>query len=120
MLKQFLIVWLGGGIGSMLRYAIYLLIKPGFFPFATLMVNISGSLFLGFIMGVSMKQTDLDNNWKLFLTTGLSGGFTTFSAFSFENLQLIQNGKPLIAFLYIVLSVTISLLAAFLGYKIAL
>jgi len=117
MLKQFIIVGLGGGIGSILRYAAYLISKPGNFPYATLLINISGSLLIGLIMGLAARHT-FPGDLKLFLAAGICGGFTTFSAFSYENLQLIQSGKIMTALLYIVLSVTLGLGGAWLGYKL--
>lgn len=115
MLKQIIIVGLGGAIGSMFRYAMYFISKQESFPIATLLINIAGGFLIGVIMGLSLRQ----NNWTLFLATGICGGFTTFSAFSFENLQLIQNGKITTALLYISLSILLGITATWLGYKLA-
>ena len=105
MLKNLLLVGLGGSIGSMARYAASLLIRSKSFPFATLSVNVIGSFIIGLVFALSIKEAALSNNWKLFLATGICGGFTTFSAFSVENMELLQNGKNGMALTYIMLSI---------------
>ena len=118
MLKNFLLVGLGGAIGSMLRYAISLLVTVKQFPYSTFIVNIAGSFIIGAVLALSLKNDMFSNNWKIFLATGICGGFTTFSAFSFENLLLLQNGKIFLSLLYITGSVVAGIAAAWLGYKI--
>ena len=104
MIKNLFIVGLGGGIGSMIRYAASLLMNTKLFPYATFSVNIIGSFIIGLVFALSIKETGITNNWKLFLSTGICGGFTTFSAFSLENMGLLQSGKIGLAFIYIALS----------------
>ncbi len=118
MLKNFLLVGLGGGIGSMLRYAISLLFTSRYFPYSTLAVNICGSFVIGMVLGMSLKSEYFLGNWKLFLATGICGGFTTFSSFSAENMELLQTGKTVLAFTYIAASVVLGIIAAWLGYKL--
>jgi fluoride exporter len=118
MFKNFLLVGLGGALGSMLRYAAYLFITTKHLPAATFAVNIVGSFIIGWVLALSLKDGNFLNNWKLFLATGICGGFTTFSAFSAENVALLQNGKYLIALLYIMLSIVLGIAAAWLGYNI--
>ena len=118
MLKNFLLVGLGGGIGSMLRYAASLLVTSRFFPYSTLAVNIIGSFVIGLVLGVSVKNEYFLNNWKLFLAVGICGGFTTFSSFSAENMELLQTGKTITALIYIAASVVLGIVAAWLGYKL--
>jgi fluoride exporter len=118
MLKNFLLVGLGGALGSMLRYTAYLFITAKHFPAATLLVNIAGSFIIGWVLALSVKDETFLNNWKLFLATGICGGFTTFSAFSAENMALLQNGKHIVALLYIALSIVLGIGAALLGYNI--
>jgi fluoride exporter len=118
MFKNFLLVGLGGALGSMLRYAAYLFITTKYFPAATLAVNILGSFIIGLVLALSVKDETFLNNWKLFLATGICGGFTTFSAFSAENVALLQNEKYFIALLYIVLSIVLGIGAACLGFKL--
>lgn len=120
MLKNLLLVGLGGSIGSMARYAASLLIRSKSFPFATLSVNVIGSFIIGLVFALSIKEAALSNNWKLFLATGICGGFTTFSAFSVENMELLQNGKTGMALTYIMLSIVLGILATFLGYQLIL
>ena len=118
MLKNFLLVGLGGGIGSMLRYATSLMITSRYFPYATLAVNICGSFVIGLVLAMSVKNEQFLNNWKLFLAVGICGGFTTFSSFSAENMELLQNGKAMSAFIYIAASVIFGIVAAWLGFKL--
>jgi fluoride exporter len=120
MIKNLLLVGLGGSIGSMVRYAASLLIRSKLFPYATLSVNIIGSFIIGLVFAMSIKEEGLSNNWKLFLATGICGGFTTFSAFSLENMGLLQSGKIGIALTYIILSVVLGIAATFVGYQLAI
>lgn len=116
MLKNFLLIGIGGAAGSMLRYTAALIISNRNFPYSTFAVNIIGSFIIGIVMAFSLKNANFQNNWQLLLATGLCGGFTTFSAFTFENLQLMQNGRYLISILYISGSLIAGMLAVWLGY----
>ena len=118
MIKNLLLVGLGGGIGSMLRYATGVLINTKYFPWSTLTVNIIGSFIIGVVFAISVKDESFLNNWKIFVATGICGGFTTFSAFSLENLNLLQSGKYSMAAIYIIVSIVLGIVAAFAGYKI--
>ncbi len=118
MFKNLLLVGLGGSIGSMMRYTAWYFFRSVNFPGATLFVNIMGSLAIGMLIGLSMKDVNFSNNWKLFFVTGICGGFTTFSAFSIENLQLLQTGKYTLALLYVCCSIIFGIAAAWLGYKL--
>ncbi len=102
----------------MLRYGTGLLIHTKLFPYATLAVNITGSFIIGVVFALSIKEETFSNNWKLFLATGICGGFTTFSAFSLENVGLLQSGKYGMALTYIGLSVMLGITATFLGYQL--
>ena len=112
------IVFLGAGAGGMLRHAVNTLslrlAGPGF-PWGTLLVNVVGSLLMGLIAGWFAFRGEGSQTWRLFLTTGVLGGFTTFSAFSLDAALLYERGAwgPL-AF-YVIGSVVISLLALFAG-----
>ncbi|HQW83528.1 MAG TPA: fluoride efflux transporter CrcB [Ferruginibacter sp.] len=116
MIKDILFIGLGGAVGSVLRYASSLMLSTKQFPFATLFVNIIGSFIIGVVFAISIRNEVFSNNWKLFLATGLCGGFTTFSAFSLENMGLIQSGKYGLALTYIMLSIILGISATFFGY----
>jgi fluoride exporter len=121
MIRNILLVGLGGAIGSVARYlsqrwASYL--YPHHFPWGTFAVNILGCLLIGIFWGLSFRSFATNENWKLFLMTGLCGGFTTFSAFTLEAVGLLKENKTGLFFLYIAGSVLIGLLATWLGMKL--
>ena len=116
LLRNFLLVGAGGMVGSMLRYACYLLIRPGSFPLATFTVNIIGSLLIGLLIGYGSRFPSQDV--QLLLATGLCGGFTTFSALSADSLRLLNEGKTGLFILYIILSILFGILATYIGYKL--
>jgi CrcB protein len=118
MLKNLFIIGAGGAIGSMLRYLTGYIIGSRSFPLPTLLVNAIGSFIIGIVIAFSLKNESFANNWKLFLATGICGGFTTFSAFSLENLQLLQNGKFFLCAFYITASVLLGIVTAWLGFKL--
>jgi fluoride exporter len=118
MLKNYLLVGLGGAVGSILRYTFSILFVSKNFPINTIIVNVLGSFAIGAIFAFSNKDQNFLLNWKLFLATGLCGGFTTFSAFSIENIQLLQAHKYLHCLFYISASVILGIAAAFTGYKL--
>jgi CrcB protein len=120
MFKNFLLVGFGGALGSMLRYGLGILLGVRSFPITTLFINIIGSFVIGIIIGLSLESESFNLNWKPLLATGLCGGFTTFSAFSIENIQLIQQGKFLLSGAYILLSIILGITAAWLGYELIL
>ena len=117
MVKQFFLVGLGGALGSMFRYACNIFIVQKNFPFTTLLVNVFGSFIIGIVLAFCLKNELFANNWKLFLATGICGGFTTFSTFSVENLQLIENQKWALLCLYVLSSIVLGIAAVFLGFK---
>jgi fluoride exporter len=118
MIQQFLLVGLGGAAGSMLRYGCNIAIAAKNFPLSTVIVNIVGSFVIGLILALSIKSEGFSQNWKLLLSTGVCGGFTTFSAFSADSLVLLQQGKYNAAAIYILISVLLSIAAVWLGLKI--
>jgi fluoride exporter len=115
MLNNLLLVGLGGAIGSMLRYLLQKNLSSGF-PYGTLAVNVSGCLLIGLLWGVFSK--DLDQQRRLLLVTGFCGGFTTFSAFTQEGIQMLMENRWVIFVLYTALSVVLGLGATYFGYKI--
>ncbi len=111
---------LGGGIGAVIRYAVVLLsqnIFSGNFPWATLIINLSGSFLVGFLFQMFESTTGLSTNLKIFLLTGFLGGFTTFSAFSLENMLLFKQGQVTTALFYILLSNILAITLVFLGVR---
>ena len=121
-MKTIFYIALGGGLGSVLRYLTTVFMNKyvqGAFPYATFTTNIIGCLLIGLFFGYLEKQNAISHDLKFFLITGLCGGYTTFSAFSNENVQLLQSNQILIAFLYISLSVFFGLMATWTGLIIA-
>ncbi|MEM9687804.1 MAG: fluoride efflux transporter CrcB [Bacteroidota bacterium] len=119
-MKSLILVFLGGGLGSMLRFIIgkYLNNNPSGIPYGTFAVNILGSLLIGLILGFASKNTAITQNHILFLATGFCGGFTTFSTFSYENHLFLKSGDFIGFALYTILSFAIGVLAVFLGMYI--
>jgi CrcB protein len=118
--KSILLVALGGAIGSVARFKLsgwVLHQTPNWrFPAGTVLVNIVGCLIAGGLAGMAVKQDIFTPEARVFLFTGLLGGFTTFSAFGLETLLLLKRGEAGVAIANIVLSIAIGLLAAWLGY----
>lgn len=113
-----MLVFIGGGAGAVLRMLTYAILPPHDFPLGTWLVNISGSLLMGIILGLAVKENMPGENMKFLLATGFCGGFTTFSAFSAENIGLLQQGKIALSLAYILSSVIFALLATWAGFKI--
>lgn len=116
-MKHILLVFLGGGLGSVLRYLIgsHLNTSEKLMPYGTLAVNVLGSLLIGVILGLAAKNNSLSQNQTLLLATGFCGGFTTFSTFAFENHIFLKTGDFTNFALYTVLSFIMGFLAVFLG-----
>jgi CrcB protein len=122
MIKNILLVGLGGGIGSIIRYLCqrwFALNYPHHFPWGTFAVNITGCLLIGILWGLSFKSFAENEHWKLFLMTGLCGGFTTFSAFTLEGIGLLKEQKLGLFFSYVAGSVILGLLATYAGMKLS-
>ena len=114
----YLIVFVGAGIGGALRHGVNLaaarLLGYGF-PFGTLIVNVAGSFLIGFLAGYFAYRTGISQHLRLFLTTGILGGFTTFSAFSLDAALLIERNSYALAAVYVIGSVGLALAGLFLG-----
>ena len=115
---NYILIFFAGGCGSLLRYAIGLMLPASFFPWATLGINVIGSFVLGLFGGLGARF-GWSESVHLALTVGLCGGFTTFSTFMNENLLLSREGALLAAVLYTLGSMALGLLAVVLGYQIA-
>ncbi|MCK9916198.1 fluoride efflux transporter CrcB [Microbacteriaceae bacterium K1510] len=117
----YLIVFLGGGLGAALRHGINLgiarLLGTGF-PYATLLINITGSIIMGLAAAYFAFKGDASQHWRLFLTTGILGGYTTFSTFSLDVATLYERGEMGLAALYVLLSVTVSIAGLFAGFAV--
>jgi len=117
-MRNLLLIFIGGGLGSVLRYAVYRFtdsIIQSAFPYGTFLVNIIGCFFIGFFVFYTERYDVQGLQWRLFLVTGLCGGFTTFSAFTFENLSLVTDHRILLFLLYTIGSVTLGIIATYFG-----
>lgn len=115
---NFAAVFIGGGIGAVLRYFTGMLfahINILNFPLSTFMVNIAGSFLIGFLGVFFISKPNLQPALRLMLTLGFCGGLTTFSTFSAENINMLNSGKYIACLLYVFLSVSFCFLAAALG-----
>ncbi|WP_129775114.1 fluoride efflux transporter CrcB [Peristeroidobacter soli] len=121
-MKQILLVALGGALGSMARFKLsgwVLHATPNWrFPIGTLAVNVIGCFIAGLLAGMAVKQDFFTPEERVFLFTGILGGFTTFSAFGLETLLLFKRGEAGVAIANVVVSIVLGLLVAWLGYGI--
>lgn len=119
-MKIILAIGVGGFIGGIARYLISLFIQNKYlstFPYGTLAVNIIGCFLIGLVYGLSEKG-NINMEWRLFLATGVLGGFTTFSSLSNETVSMLRDGQYWHAFAYIAVSVIIGLAATFTGISL--
>ena len=115
-------VLLGGGIGALSRFVVASLVVrlySGVFPLGTFLINITGSFLIGVLMTLFLSRPEIPANWRLFLVTGVLGGYTTFSSFEWEALLTFQGGAVVVGFLYLALSVLLGLSGAWLGFFVA-
>lgn len=117
-LAGYLIVFLGGGCGAAIRHGVNVgglrALGPNF-PYATLFINVTGSFIMGLVAAYFAFKGDASQHWRLFLTTGVLGGYTTFSAFSLDAALLYERGELGLSALYVIGSVALSILGLFAG-----
>ena len=119
-LRHLLLVGIGGLLGSVLRYVMSIYVNArtttSLFPWGTFTVNVAGSFVIGLVFGYSLRSQHFDVNWRLFLATGVCGGFTTFSAFSNESYLLLRQQLHGTLLLYVAASFIVSICATAAGY----
>jgi fluoride exporter len=115
---SYLLVFVGGGLGATLRYLINVTCARTLgtgFPWGTFIINITGSTVMGLIAGYLALKGEASQPWRLFLMTGILGGYTTFSAYSLDAALLYERGELASAALYVVGSVVLSIAGLFAG-----
>ena len=117
----YIVVFLGGGLGAALRHGINIALGRmlgGGFPYATFFINVTGSFVMGLIAAWFAFKGDASQHWRLFLTTGILGGYTTFSTFSLDAALLYERGQLTLAAGYVIGSVVLGLIGLFAGLAI--
>ena len=117
-MKEIILVFLGGGLGSSFRFLLNKIIPDDSFPYSTLIVNLIGSFLIGLIISYLIKNNMLKSDYFLLLVVGICGGLTTFSAFSLENLNLIKSNEIFNSIIYILISVSFCIILTYLGYTL--
>ena len=115
---NYLLVFIGGGLGSSLRHTVNMVSARYLgtaFPYHTFIINITGSIVMGLIAGYLAFKGDAAQSWRLFLMTGILGGYTTFSAFSLDTAMLYERGEIGLALFYVLGSVVFSIAGLFAG-----
>jgi CrcB protein len=115
---NYLLVFIGGGLGSSLRYTINIACSRclgAAFPYGTFIINITGSTVMGLIAGYLAFKGEASQPWRLFVMTGILGGYTTFSAFSLDAALLYERGEIGLALFYVVGSVVLAIAGLFAG-----
>lgn len=119
---QIFLIAIFGAIGTVTRYALQLLIDPranNSFPYATLFINLTGCFFLGLLGQLMLDRSNVPQEWRLAITVGFFGGYTTFSTFGWETAKLLEKGEWLRALTYVTISVIAGLLLTVAGIRLA-
>jgi fluoride exporter len=119
---RYFLVALGGGVGALMRYIAASSIMSRFggtFPLGTLVINVTGSFLIGFLMTILTERFHLDPNWRLLLVVGFLGGYTTFSSFEWETFTAVRGGGLLQGILNVVSSVMLGYVAVWFGSALA-
>jgi CrcB protein len=117
-LLKYVMVGIGGGLGSVLRFWLgsYIGSKMGTrFPYGTFVINITGSFLIGLVFALLTVRTQWGPNWRYLIPIGFIGGYTTFSSFEFETFRVVQDGQIGLGLLYVALSVVVGFLAVWGG-----
>jgi fluoride exporter len=118
MLNNLFLVVLGGGLGAGLRFLAGTYVTrlySGTFPLGTFLINVTGSFLIGILMTLFLNRPGFSPAWRLFLVTGVLGGYTTFSSFEWETLASLKGGAPLVALLNVILSVSLGFAGVWMG-----
>ena len=121
-MSKIIAIMIGGGLGATCRHTLFLLVQkfsPDNFPYGTLAVNLLGSFLIGFLWGY-FEGSRLTQTWRVFIFTGFLGGFTTFSTFAREAMQLFKIGQWKPALAYVAISNTCGVLLVFAGFYLAM
>lgn len=121
-MSRYLAVMIGGAIGAACRFALGTWVArlyAGPFPLGTFLINVSGSLLIGFLMGLFVNRPAIDAHFRLFIVTGILGGYTTFSSFEWESIVSLRGGAAGYGLLYLISSVLVGLASAWAGLWIA-
>ena len=121
-MPKYLLVLIGGGTGSLVRFVAGSAIMTRFggrFPLGTLAINVSGSFLIGLLMTLLTERLNLDANWRFLLIVGFLGGYTTFSSFEWETFVTVRDGGHWAGMVNVVLSVSLGYLAVWLGSTLA-
>ena len=121
-MNKYVVVMLGGGVGAVSRFIVATLVARFYsatFPLGTFAINVTGSFLIGVLMTLFLNRPHIHTNWRLFLVTGILGGYTTFSSFEWEALATLRGGAAIVSFVYVGSSVALGLAGVWFGLLVA-